>query len=287
MLYLTKYESVLGELTLVSDEENLVGLWIEGQKHFMGKLAGRMDVVEVDLIESDEDSDIAETFQMRENTLKARNILESVKAWLEQYFTGENPNPKGLPLAPKGSEFQELVWKYLCEIPYGEVVFKGGSFIRIVPSGTPIKQVGNMFIGIKSVDSIVKIYDGYFDGGYYDKNAAYIEEILAGTKTLEETDDDIAKRGVAGDANKVRVALKDNVSTLLNHAGYGGFKVYGGTFVGANPAWGDEGCMLPTTPQYLRPWSYYQGELLDGQTFHELAKISAKCYNPPFHAANI
>ena len=47
------------------------------------------------------------------------------------------------------------------------------------------------------------------------------------------------------------------------------FRVYGGTFVGANPAWGDEGCMLPTTPQYLRPWSYYQGALLDGQTFHE------------------
>ena len=90
MLYLTKYESILGELTLVSDEENLVGLWIEGQKHFMGKLAG-MDVVELDLIEADEDSNIAETFQMRENVLKARNILECVKTWLEQYFTGENP----------------------------------------------------------------------------------------------------------------------------------------------------------------------------------------------------
>ena len=47
------------------------------------------------------------------------------------------------------------------------------------------------------------------------------------------------------------------------------FKIYGGTFVGVNPAWGDEGCMLPTTPNYLRPWSYYQGALLDGQTFHE------------------
>ena len=55
-----------------------------------------------------------------------------------------------------------------------------------------------------------------------------------------------------------RVELKDNVSALLNHSGYGSFKIYGGTFVGANPAWGDEGCMLPTTPNYLRPWSYYQ-----------------------------
>jgi hypothetical protein len=27
--------------------------------------------------------------------------------------------------------------------------------------------------------------------------------------------------------------------------------------------------MLPTTPNYLRPWSYYQGAFLDGQTFNE------------------
>ena len=26
--------------------------------------------------------------------------------------------------------------------------------------------------------------------------------------------------------------------------------------------------MLPTTPNYLRPWSYYQGGFLAGQTFN-------------------
>ena len=107
-----------------------------------------------------------------------------------------------------------------------------------------------------------------FDSGYYDANAADIDEILAGNKTLTETADDIAKRGVSGDKNAVRVAIKNNVQLLLNLS-YNLFKVYGGTFVGANPAWGDEGCMLPTTPNYLRPWSYYQGALLDGQTFNE------------------
>ena len=95
-----------------------------------------------------------------------------------------------------------------------------------------------------------------------------IDEILAGTKTLTETADDIAKRGNSKDANQVRVAIKNNVQLLLNLS-YNLFKIYGGTFVGANPAWGDEGCMLPTTPNYLRPWSYYQGALLDGQTFNE------------------
>ena len=194
--------------------------------------------------------------------LNGKNIIVDQNSKADPVFQPE----KGGSLIIDGDGIVEMQNPYTSLIvPYGEVVFKGGSFIRIVPPGTTSKQVGHMFIGIKSVDSIVKIYNGYFDGGYYDENAAYIEEILAGTKTLEETNDDIAKRGAAGDANKVRVALKDNVSTLLNHAGYGGFKVYGGTFVGANPAWGDEGCLLPTEPQYLRPWSYYQGEFLVGQ----------------------
>lgn len=152
--------------------------------------------------------------------------------------------------------------------PYGELVIENGTFIRDKVTTVTNKTTG-LFMGAKSSGLNVTINGGYFDAGYYDTNAADIEEMLAGTKTLTETADDIAKRGNSKDANLVRVALKDNVSVLLNHSGYGSFKVYGGTFVGANPAWGDEGCMLPTTPNYLRPWSYYQGALLDGQTFNE------------------
>ena len=155
--------------------------------------------------------------------------------------------------------------------PGGDVVIENGTFVRNVPAGTPANQVGAFFVGAKVSpwgSQTVTINGGYFDGGYYNKDAADIEEILAGTKSLEETDDDIAKRGNSKDANKVRVALKQNVQLTLNLS-YNLIKVYGGTFVGMNPAWGDEGCMLPTTPNYLRPWSYYQGALLDGQTFHE------------------
>ena len=128
-----------------------------------------------------------------------------------------------------------------------------------------------MFVGTKPAGgwgaSSVIINGGYFDGAYYDANAADIEELLAGTKTLEETADDIKKRGVAGDKNKTRVALKNNVTKNLNRSN-NNFYIYGGTFVGVNPAWGDEGCMLPTNPAYLRPWSYYQGAFLEGQTFN-------------------
>lgn len=155
--------------------------------------------------------------------------------------------------------------------PAGDLVIENGTFVRNIPEGYA-GSASSMFVGTKPAggwhSSGVTINGGYFDSGYYDKNAADIEEILAGTKELEETHDDIIKRGAAGDKNKVRVALKNNCMAMFNKSN-NYFKIYGGTFVGANPAWGDEGCMLPTTPYYLRPWSYYQGALLDGQEFHE------------------
>lgn len=155
--------------------------------------------------------------------------------------------------------------------PAGNLVIKSGTFIRHIPEGYNGKA-NSMFVGTKPEggweSTGVTIHGGYFDSGYYNENAADIEAYLNGSKTLEETEDDIAKRGQAGDKNIIRVALKNNIQTMFNRSN-NYFHIYGGTFVGANPAWGDEGCMLPTTPQYLRPWSYYQGELLDGQTFHE------------------
>ena len=154
--------------------------------------------------------------------------------------------------------------------PAGNLVINGGTYVRNI-TDKYTGEIGSMFVGTKPAggweSTGVIINGGYFDSGYYDANAADVEELLAGTMTLEETADDIKKRGVSGDKNKVRVALKNNVMKLLNRSN-NYFKVYGGTFVGVNPAWGDEGCMLPTTPQYLRPWSYYQGAFLDGQTFN-------------------
>lgn len=154
--------------------------------------------------------------------------------------------------------------------PAGNLVIENGTFVRNIPEGYT-GSAGSMFVGTKPAggwgSAGVTINGGYFDSGYYDENANEIEEILAGNKALEETEDDKKKRGAAGDANKVRVALKNNCMKLFNKSN-NYFRVYGGTFVGANPAWGDEGCMLPTTPQYLRPWSYYQGAFIKGQEFN-------------------
>ena len=155
-------------------------------------------------------------------------------------------------------------------LPFGNLVIENGTFIRKFPEGYT-GNIGVMFVGTNPKGGWgsggVTIKSGYFDSGYYDKNAEDIEEILAGRKNLVETEDDIKKRGNSGDKNKVRVALRDNCMVMFNRSN-NYFKVYGGTFVGANPAWGDEGCMLPTKPNYLRPWSYYQGAFIDGQKFN-------------------
>lgn len=36
MIYTTCYDSPLGKLTLAGKNNKLIGLWIEGQKHFFG-----------------------------------------------------------------------------------------------------------------------------------------------------------------------------------------------------------------------------------------------------------
>ena len=155
--------------------------------------------------------------------------------------------------------------------PEGDLVIESGTFIRRIPEGYT-GSTSSMFVGTKPAggweSTGVTINGGYFDCGYYDANAEGIEEILAGTKSIVEDDKDIISRGQPGDKNLMRVALKNNAMKMFNRSN-NYFHIYGGTFVGASPAWGDEGCMLPTSPQYLRPWSYYQGAFIAGQTFNE------------------
>lgn len=99
MHYIMKYSSPLGEITVASDGENIVGLWLEGQKYFAATLeAGQ-----------------------REESLP---IFDTVRCWLDVYFSGSEPTFTP-PLAPKGSEFRRSVWEQLLRIPYGETVSYG------------------------------------------------------------------------------------------------------------------------------------------------------------------
>lgn len=100
MYYKSAYASPLGTITLACDEsgESLVGLWLNGQKHYGGSISSLM-------VWQDEIP-----------------LFGTVKKWLDRYFLNQKPNINELSLAPIGSEFRQSVWAILREIPYGEVI---------------------------------------------------------------------------------------------------------------------------------------------------------------------
>ncbi len=102
MDFVTGYRSPLGKLTLASDGDHLIGLWLPEQKYF-GATLRNPSVEREDL-----------------------PVFRAAEFWLEQYFSGARPNPTLLPLAPRGTDFQRAVWRVLSEIPYGKVVTYGG-----------------------------------------------------------------------------------------------------------------------------------------------------------------
>lgn len=101
MFYRTDYNSPIGVITLGADENNIVGLWMKGQKYFGDTVKGEMSPKD----------DLA--------------VFQKAKNWLDRYFQGQKPAISELPLAPIGGEFRQTVWKILCEIPYGQVITYG------------------------------------------------------------------------------------------------------------------------------------------------------------------
>ena len=101
MLYKTYYKSPVGNLMLVSDGDNLVGLYMENQKYYLNGL--KQELTSKDNLQ----------------------VFENTKKWLDRYFEKEKPSIKEIPLAPIGGEFRQKVWKILCEIPYGQTITYG------------------------------------------------------------------------------------------------------------------------------------------------------------------
>lgn len=98
MIYTSTYSSPLGDILLASKNNELIGLWFEGQKYYLNS--------------------INEATQEKDD----EKILIKAKKWLDRYFNGEKTNIKEIKINPNGSDFQKEVWKILCEIPYGSTV---------------------------------------------------------------------------------------------------------------------------------------------------------------------
>ncbi len=99
MLYICKYRSPLGDMTLASNGEALTGTWFDGQKYFASTLTGVYE--ETDL-----------------------PVFRQARAWLDCYFSGQNPG-ECPAVYLDGSSFRMSVWNILKEIPYGTVITYG------------------------------------------------------------------------------------------------------------------------------------------------------------------
>lgn len=98
-MFVTKFESPVGILTLVSNGSQLTGLYVDGQRYFP------------DLTKAEETSELA--------------VFKAVRRWLDDYFAGRKPSPPILPLMPQGTVFRMKVWELLQTIPYGETTTYG------------------------------------------------------------------------------------------------------------------------------------------------------------------
>ena len=85
MIYSSHYDSPMGKILLAAQDGALIGLWLEGQKYFLGSL-------KESLVEKDDEP-----------------VFVRTKKWLEGYFAGEKPEINLLNLAPVGSSFRHEV----------------------------------------------------------------------------------------------------------------------------------------------------------------------------------
>lgn len=92
MNYYTYYQSPHGQMTIQANDIGLLGAWFEIQTTQPQELGAYSD---------------------------DHAILNQAKIQLEEYFSGSRTQ-FDLPLAAKGTDFQQSVWQALCKIPYGE-----------------------------------------------------------------------------------------------------------------------------------------------------------------------
>ena len=101
MTHIARYRSPLGDITIASNGQCIIGLWFEGQKHF--------------------GSTVTEPLAQNKND----PVLQAAKQWLDAYFSGRNPSTRDLPIILDGTLFQNEVWEILKGIPYGTTLTYG------------------------------------------------------------------------------------------------------------------------------------------------------------------
>ena len=100
VLYRQIYDSPVGNLILIGEEDALAGLWRQEYCQYLPEFDGE--------------------------TVRDGNspVLERTADWLDRYFAGDDPGPVP-PLSVQGTEFQRSVWQILMTIPYGATMTYG------------------------------------------------------------------------------------------------------------------------------------------------------------------
>ena len=107
-------DTPLGPLTALADDAGLMGLWFDHQLHSPGALDAPVD--------------------------DAQRWIAQARAELALYFEGRLREFK-VRLAPRGTDFQEAVWRQLCAIRCGDTV-SYGRIARELGSPTASRAVG-------------------------------------------------------------------------------------------------------------------------------------------------
>lgn len=121
MKYLARYASPVGEIVMASDGDNLIGLWFDGQKHFLEAIKGE------------------------ETKEKELPVFRTTREWLNVYFSGKAPGFVPM-LKVGGSAFQRAVCEVMSGVPYGETTTYG-AVARAVANGAETGRASARAVG--------------------------------------------------------------------------------------------------------------------------------------------
>ena len=111
-------DTPLGAMRAAAEDGFLRGLWFIGQKYFPAATETWIEVPDYP-------------------------VFVSLGSWLKDYFAGQIPATE-VPLSPKGTAFQEAVWKLLLKIPYGKTTSYGAIAALLAGAG---KKAASQAVG--------------------------------------------------------------------------------------------------------------------------------------------
>lgn len=113
-----RIETPLGPMTAAATDQGIAGLWFDDQAHHPGALDAPVN--------------------------DQQRWLKSARAYLAQYFSGDWPAQRSLPLDLHGTPFQRAVWQALLTLPaghtstYAAIATQAGSPAAVRAAGAAI-----------------------------------------------------------------------------------------------------------------------------------------------------